>query len=136
MAKRKKKLKRGRGGSSLKAFRRSSWRRIRETLGRFLSIMLISAVGIGFFGGVNATGGAMIRSAEMFYEERNLADFRLFSALGFTQENIAALREYPTGKIVMVLDNARIHHAKLIQSFLEENAGRWHSSSSLPTALS
>jgi hypothetical protein len=25
------------------------------------------------------------------------------------------LREYPTGKIVMVLDNARIHHAKLIQ---------------------
>ncbi len=95
MAKRKKKLKRGRGGSSLKAFRRSSWRRIRETLGRFLSIMLISAVGIGFFGGVNATGGAMIRSAEMFYEERNLADFRLFSALGFTQENIAALREMP-----------------------------------------
>ncbi|HFC9194371.1 transposase, partial [Enterococcus faecium] len=30
----------------------------------------------------------------------------------------------PTGKIVMVLDNALIHHAKLIQSFLEENARR------------
>ena len=28
------------------------------------------------------------------------------------------VEQYPTGKIVMVLDNARIHHAKLIQPFL------------------
>ena len=28
--------------------------------------------------------------------------------------------EYPTGKIVIVLDNARIHHAKLLQPFLNE----------------
>ena len=34
------------------------------------------------------------------------------------------LKLYPTGKIVMVLDNARIHHAKLIQPFLEENKNR------------
>lgn len=31
---------------------------------------------------------------------------------------------YPTGKIVMVLDNARIHHAKLLEPFLEEMKGR------------
>ena len=43
------------------------------------------------------------------------------------------LREYPTGKIVMVLDNALI--AKLIQSFLEENARRL-ALIFLPTALS
>lgn len=28
--------------------------------------------------------------------------------------------EYPTGKIVMILDNARIHHAKLLIPFLTE----------------
>ena len=28
---------------------------------------------------------------------------------------------YPTGKIVMVLDNSKIHHAKLLESFLEAN---------------
>lgn len=28
------------------------------------------------------------------------------------------VEHYPTGKIVTVLDNARIHHAKLIQPFL------------------
>lgn len=34
------------------------------------------------------------------------------------------LLQYQTGKIVMVLDNARIYHAKLIQPFLKENKNR------------
>jgi len=34
------------------------------------------------------------------------------------------LSQYQSGKIVMVLDNARIHHAKLIQPFLEKNKSR------------
>ncbi|WP_420830669.1 IS630 family transposase [Cohnella algarum] len=34
------------------------------------------------------------------------------------------LAHYATGKIVIVLDNARIHHAKLLQPFLEEQKGR------------
>jgi len=34
------------------------------------------------------------------------------------------LAKYSTGKIVMVLDNARIHHAKLIQPFLNEMKDR------------
>ncbi len=31
---------------------------------------------------------------------------------------------YPTGNIVMILDNARIHHAKLLEPFLKEMEGR------------
>jgi putative transposase len=31
---------------------------------------------------------------------------------------------YPFGRIVMILDNARIHHAKLLEPFLQENEGR------------
>jgi len=34
------------------------------------------------------------------------------------------LKQYPIGKIVLILDNARIHHAKLLQPFLEEHAHR------------
>jgi transposase len=34
------------------------------------------------------------------------------------------LAHYPTGKIVMVLDNARIHHAKLLEPLLEEQKSR------------
>jgi transposase len=34
------------------------------------------------------------------------------------------LAHYPSGKIIIVLDNARIHHAKLLQPLLEEIKGR------------
>jgi transposase len=36
----------------------------------------------------------------------------------------SVLAKYSQGKIVMILDNSRIHHAKLIQPFLEENKDR------------
>lgn len=35
-----------------------------------------------------------------------------------------ALSQYHTGRIVIILDNARIHHIKPIQSFLDENKTR------------
>ncbi len=41
--------------------------------------------------------------------------------LAFLQKILAA---YPTGKLVLVLDNARIHHAKLLQPFLKEQNNR------------
>jgi transposase len=31
------------------------------------------------------------------------------------------LSQYPNGKTVIILDNARIHHEKLLKEFLEEN---------------
>ncbi|MFC5702303.1 IS630 family transposase [Cohnella faecalis] len=34
------------------------------------------------------------------------------------------MKAYPEGNIVMVLDNARAHHAKLLKPFLEEQQGR------------
>jgi transposase len=43
------------------------------------------------------------------------------SFLSFLEQVLAA---YPIGKIVMVLDNARIHHAKLLSKFLQDNKHR------------
>lgn len=43
------------------------------------------------------------------------------SFLAFLQKVVVA---YPTGKIVLILDNARIHHAKLLEPFLSEMNGR------------
>lgn len=47
-----------------------------------------------------------------------------YDATSFLEFLVFVLEHYPVGKIVMILDNARIHHAKLIQPFLEENKGR------------
>ena len=51
----------------------------------------------------------------VYCEEHERYDANVF--LNFL-ENI--LSKYPTGKIVMILDNARIYHAKLIQQFLRK----------------
>jgi transposase len=56
---------------------------------------------------------------KVYCEEHDRYDAVVFK--GFLRD---ILKRYPTGKIVMVLDNARIHHAKLIQPLLQENKNR------------
>ena len=66
--------------------------------------------------GVKLVGCLNYESGEVYCEEHISYDAKVF--LGFL-ENL--LLKYPSGKIVMILDNARIHHAKLIQPFSEKN---------------
>ena len=47
-------------------------------------------------------------------------EHKQYNAEVFLEFLKVVLTKYPTGKIVMILDNARIHHANLIQPFLEE----------------
>ena len=56
---------------------------------------------------------------EVYVEEHDKYDPAVF--LEFLQHIIV---KYPKGKIVMILYNAKIHHAKLLQDFLEANKDR------------
>ncbi|AQQ55521.1 IS630 family transposase (plasmid) [Planococcus lenghuensis] len=69
--------------------------------------------------GVKLIGTLDYETGEIFCIEEEQYDAKTF--LHFLQK---LLTVYPTGKIVMVLDNARIHHAKLIQPFLDEHRNR------------
>jgi len=73
----------------------------------------------GKHSGVKLMGVLNYETGCIYCEEHEKYDAEVF--LQFF-ENI--LSQYQTGKIVMVLDNARIHHAKLIQPFLEKNKSR------------
>lgn len=55
-------------------------------------------------------------TGEIYWEEHEQYDAVVF--LSFL-ENVVA--KYPEGKTVLILDNARIHHAKLLQTFLKEH---------------
>lgn len=55
-------------------------------------------------------------TGEIYWEEHDQYDANVF--LSFLKNLI---NKYPIGKTVLILDNARIHHAKLIQPFLEEH---------------
>ena len=55
-------------------------------------------------------------TGKVYVEDHKSYDAQVFmSFLG----NV--LKKYPTGNIVMILDNAKIHHAKLLTRFLQEN---------------
>ena len=46
------------------------------------------------------------------------------NAKTFKQFLLKVMHEYPDKKIVMILDNVRYHHAKMLQSFLENHKNR------------
>ncbi|MBR3436823.1 MAG: FtsX-like permease family protein [Lachnospiraceae bacterium] len=68
-------------------------RTIARTKSRFFSILLIVALGVGFFGGLRASGDDMALSADSKYKDQNLAHFRLLSTWGFDEKDAAALQE-------------------------------------------
>lgn len=69
--------------------------------------------------GVKLIGILDYVNGKVYCEEHEKYDAKVF--LAFLEKTLTL---YPTGKIVMILDNARIHHAKLIQPFLEKNKAR------------
>ena len=64
-------------------------RSIRATLGRYLAILAIVALGVGFFAGLKSSMPAMVSTADGFLRAQRFADFRLLSTLGFTEEDEA-----------------------------------------------
>ncbi len=70
---------------------KNTFREIRYSLGRFLAIVAIIALGVGFFSGIKATPTSMYSLAEEYYSQQNLMDFRLLSTVGFDKDDIKAI---------------------------------------------
>jgi transposase len=69
--------------------------------------------------GVKLVGYLNYETGDIYCEEHETYDAEVF--LGFLK-NLLARNE--RGKTVIILDNARIHHAKLLQPFLEKHKDR------------
>ncbi len=75
------------------AFIKDIFREIYKTKSRFFSIFLIVAIGVGFFAGLTASGPDMKLTADTYFDQQRLSDFRLLSTMAFTDKDIKALRE-------------------------------------------
>ncbi len=75
------------------AYFTDSFRSIKRTLSRFISIVAIVAMGSGLFCGLNAVGPDMINTADEYYKEYNLMDLRLQSYLGLYEEELEQIRQ-------------------------------------------
>ena len=74
----------------VKTLFRSAVREIRQSMGRYLAILAIVGLGVGFFAGLRACQPDMMLTGVDYLEEQKLYDFRLLSTLGFTEEDVAA----------------------------------------------
>ncbi len=75
-----------------KAFLKDTFREIKNSFGRFMSIFTIVTLGCGFFAGIKATMPDMKQGAELYFEENNLMDLKLSSTIGVKAEDIAAVK--------------------------------------------
>lgn len=66
---------------------------IRRSLGRFLSIFFIVAIGVAFFSGIRASEPDMRYSGDAYFDEKNLMDIQVMSMLGLTEDDRKALEQ-------------------------------------------
>lgn len=76
----------------MKALRKEFYVQIKKTFGRFLSLLLIVALGVAFYAGIRSTEPDMRKSVDAIYDNENSYDIRVVSELGVTDNDIKALR--------------------------------------------
>lgn len=78
-----------------KALWKDTFREIPKSFMRFLAIMIIIFLGVGFYVGLSATSPNMIQTADKYFKEYNLMDFRVQSTYGLTKEDVMELNQIP-----------------------------------------
>lgn len=75
------------------AYITDSFRSIKRSFSRFVSIIAIVAMGSGLFCGLNAVGPDMVNTADEYYRKYNLMDLRLQSYLGLYEDDLEMVRQ-------------------------------------------
>ena len=65
---------------------------IRRSMGRFLSIFFIVAIGCAFFSGIRASEPDMRYSGDAYFDRKNMMDIEVISTLGLTEDDLDAIR--------------------------------------------
>lgn len=76
-----------------RAIRKDFYVEIRKSLGRFLSIFFIVAMGVAFFSGIRAGEPDMRYSGDAYFDRNNVMDLRVIGTLGLTEKDIEALKK-------------------------------------------
>ncbi len=69
---------------------KSTFREIKSSLGRFMAIFAIIALGVGFFSGLKVAKEAMLTTVFGYLDHYGFYDFRLVSTYGFGEEDVEA----------------------------------------------
>ena len=75
----------------MREIRKSTFREIKASFGRFMAIFAIIALGVGFFAGLKVTREGMVSTVKDYLDRYAFYDFRLISTMGFEQKQVDAL---------------------------------------------
>ena len=89
---------------------KDTFREIKKTIPRYLSIMAIICLGVAFFIGIKATGPAMVESARQYFKDYLLVDGQISSTVGLNESDLKAVESIP---------GIRLEPVKSIQGTLE-----------------
>ena len=73
----------------MKALRKEFWMEIRKSKSRFISILLIVALGVAFFSGIQASSPDMRYSGDAYYDESSLMDIKVVGTMGLTSDDVS-----------------------------------------------
>ena len=76
-----------------KALLKDAFKEIKTAYKRFISILCMALLGVGFFAGLRATSPDMVDTIDKYYKEQNVYDIQIMSTLGLTDDDIKALQE-------------------------------------------
>lgn len=106
------------------AFSKGVLRSITHSLGRFLAIAIIAALGTGFYAGLRMTGPDMRLAADQYFDATHMADLRVVSTLGLSDESLDMLRDVegvedvmPAREVDVLATVEDVQYTMRVQSF-------------------
>ncbi|MGI6085080.1 MAG: FtsX-like permease family protein [Acetivibrionales bacterium] len=76
-----------------KTFIKTVFREIKDSLGRFIAIFAIVALGVGFLAGLLATTPIMKTTVDRYYDDHNMADIIIKATMGLTDTDLKTILE-------------------------------------------
>lgn len=90
---------------------------IRTSFSRFIAILAIAALGVGFLAGLQSAGPDMYNSMDAFYDEHNFWDIFIKSTLGLTQSDVESIK-----KVAGVKDAAGVYVTDMLYTGSDNEA--------------
>lgn len=71
---------------------KNTFKKIKKSFGRYISIFIIVMVGVGFSSGIRSTSPDINKVADHHYDKHQLMDYKIVSTLGLTHDDVNAIK--------------------------------------------
>lgn len=72
---------------------KNTFLKIKKSFGRYISLLVIIMVGVGFYAGIQITSPNVTRIADNYFQDHKLMDFKIVSSMGLTDDDVNALKQ-------------------------------------------